>query len=146
MDTNIKYNVDDFETVISNTTTISTNITSTADAIDTVVTGVDRRVYDYYNFFKDLNDKSQTLRLEETTATNFGTWMSDTYTDFMGVKTKVEEISGTGTTDLTLTEAAEEYPTINVDPTKISPYDLTSAAWNDLSTEDKKAIEAKLKE
>ena len=146
MDTNMKYNVDDFETVISNTTTISTNITSTADAIDTVVTGVDKRVYDYYNFFKDLSDKSQALRLEETTATNFGTWMSDTYTEFMGVKTKVEEMSGTGTTDLTLTEAAEEYPTINVDPTKISPYDLTSAAWNDLSTEDKKAIEAKLKE
>ena len=144
--TNKVYNIDDFETVISNTSTISTNITSTADAIDTVVTGVDRRVYDYYNFFKDLSDKSQTLRLEETTATNFGTWMSDSYTEFMGVKATVDGMSGTGTTDLTLAEAAAEFPSINVDPSKTTPYDLTSDAWENLSTEDKKAVEAKLKE
>ena len=48
------YNKADMETVISNSTTILTNITTTADSIDSIVNGVDRRVYDYFDFFKDL--------------------------------------------------------------------------------------------
>ena len=142
----VNYNPADMETVIANSTTISANITSTADAIDGVISGVDARVYDYFEFFKEMNEKSGALRWEETNANGFGSWMSGTYDEFMNVKSNVEGDSGKGIPDLTLPEAHEKFPSINVDPSKVTPYDLTSKAWENLSTEDKKAIEAKLKE
>ena len=46
------YNKADMETVISNSATILTNITTTADSIDGIVGSVDRRVYDYFDFFR----------------------------------------------------------------------------------------------
>ena len=142
----VNYNPADMETVITNSTTISTNITSTADAIDGVISGVDTRVYDYFEFFKEMNEKSSALRWEETNANGFGSWMSDTYDEFKNVKGNVVGNSGKGIPDLTLPEAHETFPSINVDPNKVTPYDLTSEAWEKFSTEDKKAIEAKLKE
>ena len=140
------YNKADMETVISNSTTILTNITTTADSIDSIVNGVDRRVYDYFDFFKDLEEKSGYLRYEETNANNFGNWMTDTYNAFLSVKSQTEGSSGQGPTDLAMSDAIQDFPTINVDPTTIDPYKITSTAWDNLSTEDKKAIEAKLKE
>ena len=140
------YNKADMETVMSNSSTILSNITSTSDTIDTVVGGVDRRVYDYYEFFRELEERGGYLRGDESNARDFGTWMSDTYNDFMVVKTDTEGDSGKGIPDLTLPEAHEKFPSINVDPSKVTPYDLTSKAWENLSTEDKKAIEAKLRE
>ena len=142
----VNYNPADMETVIANSTTISTNITSTADAIDGVISGVDTRVYDYFEFFKEMNEKSSALRWEETNANGFGSWMSDTYDEFKNVRGDVVGNSGKGVPDLTLPEAHEKFPSINVDPSKVTPYDLTSEAWEKFSTEDKKAIEAKLKE
>lgn len=142
----VNYNTADMETVLANSVTISTNITTAADAIDGVLSGVDKRVYDYYEFFKEMNEKSGSLRWEETNANNFGSWMSDTYDEFKRVKTNVEGGSGKGIPDLSLPDAHSQFPTINVDPSKVTPYDLTSDAWEKLSTEDKKAIEAKLKE
>ena len=140
------YNTTDIETVITNSSTISTNITSTADAIDGVVGAVDRRVYDYFEFFKEMEEKSSALRWEESNANGFGSWMSDTYSDFLTVKANTEGTAGKGVPDLTLPEAHQQFPSINVDPNSVTPYDLTSQAWENLSTEDKKAIEAKLKE
>ena len=140
------YNKADMETVISNSATILTNITTTADSIDGIVGSVDRRVYDYFEFFKELHDKSSYLRYEETNANNFGNWMTDTYNAFLSVKSQTEGSAGKGPTDLPIVEAGQEFPTINVDPTTIDPYKITSTAWDNLSTEDKKAIEAKLKE
>ena len=142
----VNYNTADMETVITNSTTISTNITTTADAIDGIVGSVDKRVYDYFEFFKEMNEKSGALRWEETNANGFGAWMNDTYDAFKTVKANVESESGKGIPDLTPSDAHKEFPSINVDPSKVTPYDLTSDAWENLSTEDKKAIEAKLKE
>ena len=142
----VNYNPADIETVITNSTTILTNITTTADAIDGIVKSVDTRVYDYFEFFKEMDERSGALRWEETNANGFGSWMSDTYDAFKTVKGKVEGDSGKGVPDLTLPEAHEQFPSINVDPSKVTPYDLTSEAWENLSTEDKKAIEAKLRE
>lgn len=142
----VNYNTADMETVIANSLTISTNITTAADEIDGVLGGVDKRVYDYFEFFKEMNEKSGALRWEETNANNFGSWMSDTYDEFTRVKTNVEGGSGKGIPDLSISDAHSQFPTINVDPSKVTPYDLTSEAWEKLSTEDKKAIEAKLKE
>ena len=42
----VNYNISDMETVLANSVTISTNITTAADAIDDVLSGVDKRVYD----------------------------------------------------------------------------------------------------
>lgn len=143
---NVIYNSTDIETVISNSTIISNNISSTADAIDGIVGGVDRRVYDYFEFFRELNDKSNALRWEESNANGFGSWMNDTYNSFLTVKGEVESNSGKGASDLPISDSNAQFPSVNVDPTKVTPYDLTSDAWDKLSTEDKKVIEAKLRE
>ena len=117
----VNYNPADMETVITNSTTISTNITSTADAIDGVISGVDTRVYDYFEFFKEMNEKSSALRWEETNANGFGSWMSDTYDEFKNVRGDVVGNSGKGVPDLNLPEAHEKFPSINVDPSKVTP-------------------------
>ena len=143
---NTVYNSTDIETTITNAGTISSNITSLTESVSTEISAIDLRVFNYFDCFTDAKNSNGYLGDEVATVDSFKDWMTETYADFSKTKATVEGMSGTGTTDLTLTEAAKEYPTINVDPSKISPYDLTSAAWNKLSTEEKKAIEAKLKE
>ncbi len=141
----VNYNLDDMQTVMDNTVIISGKITSTADAIDGVVGGVDKRVYDYFEFFKELEEKSNCLRFEEENANGFGNWMNDTYSAYLGVKGQVEGNSGGGTTPIT--GPGEDSPFSFTDlPAGTPSYGLTAAAWESFSAEDKKAMEAKLKE
>ena len=143
---NTVYNSTDIETTITNAGTISSNITSLTESVSKEISAIDLRVFNYFDCFSDAKSSNGYLVDEVATVDSFKDWMTDTYADFTKTKTHVEEMSGTGTTDLTLAEAAAKFPSINVDPSKTSPYDLTSDAWENLSTEDKKAIEAKLKE
>ena len=143
---NTVYNSTDIETTITNAGTISSNITSLTESVSTEISAIDLRVFNYFDCFSDAKSSNGYLGDEVTTVDSFKDWMTETYADFTKTKTAVDGMSGTGIPDLSLSEQFEQFPSINVDPSKTTPYDLTAEAWETLSTEDKKAIEAKLKE
>ncbi|MBQ8534379.1 MAG: hypothetical protein IJ463_01700 [Bacilli bacterium] len=143
---NSVYNTTDIETTITNAGKISTNLTTLTDDVVEKLGNIDIRVYEYFDCFEAAKTSNTALSGDISTVDSFKTWMTEAYSDFTATKTHVDGMSGTGIPDLTLSEQFEQFPSINVDPSKTTPYDLTAEAWEALSTEDKKAIEAKLKE
>ena len=137
------YNPADIETTISNAGTISTNITTMTETVSSQIGSLDRRVYNFFAEFGTLKSDGRTLGNETSTVDSFKSWMTDTYADY--TRTKGSLPTPDGPKDLDVTGDSPQFRWGDIDATTPT-YSLTAEAWDKLTTEEKKVIEAKLKE
>lgn len=142
---NVIYDPAKIEATIQNASVISTNITSLTENVSSQINALDSRVYSYFSSFCDLKNSSKSLNDEIPTVDSFKNWMTDTYADYNRTRNQVGNSSGKGANaDITPGEEIQ-FRTGDI-PVGTPTYEITAEAWDNLSTEDKKVIEAKLKE
>ena len=137
------YNPADIETTISNAGTISTNITTMTETVSSEIGSLDRRVFNFFAEFGTLKSDGRSLGNETSTVDSFKSWMTDTYADY--TRTVGGLPSPEGPKDLDVTGDGPQFRWGDIDATTPT-YSLTAEAWDKLTTEEKKVIEAKLKE
>ena len=139
----VVYNPADIETTITNAGTISTNISSMTETVSSQIGSLDRRVFNFFAEFGTLKSDGNSLGNETATVDSFKSWMTDTYADYNRTKSGLPSPTGpTGLEPISDTEFRLGDPITPGTPS----YEITAEAWEAFSAEEKKAIEAKLKE
>ena len=130
------------ELTIENAGTISSNISTITESVSSQIGSLDIRVYNYFASFGKARSSSRTLANETTTVDSFKSWMTDTYDDY--TRTLGGLPSAPGPTDLDV-GSDTQFRWGDISATTPT-YSLTAEAWDKFTAEEKKAMEAKLKE
>ena len=142
MSTTVTYDPAKIELTIENAGTISSNISTLTESVSSQIGALDIRVYDYFSDFKSTKTSTKSLSDETATVDSFKSWMSDTYDAYLHTKGGLP--SPGGPKDI---EVGDDTQFRWGDITATTPtYSLTAEAWDKFTTEEKKAMEAKLKE
>ena len=143
MSNTVVYDPAKIELTIENSGTISSNISTITESVSSQIGALDIRVYNYFASFGQARTSSRTLANETSTVDSFKSWMTDTYADYTrtlgGLPTPGDPKDLTPGSD---TEFRIGDPITPGTPS----YELTAEAWDKFTTEEKKAMEAKLKE
>lgn len=143
MSTTVTYDPAKIELTIENAGTISSNIASLTESVSAEINSLDIRVFDYFGDFAGTRSDARTLSDETATVDSFKAWMTSTYEDFE--RTRGSLPTPEGPKDLDVTGDGPQFRWGDIGATTPT-YSLTAEAWDKFTTEEKKAMEAKLKE